>query len=275
MYCDVWDKNFASVCSISFYGSNGAKIHALTGFKIKDHIVTDDHIYNLQDAKEVKIVFYKEDGVSKKFVIQSTVREFLNNLPRKGDFDMLGFSLIPATQPELNTIPSLSLCRSCNNLIGKSVCSIGYQSENNNLSLKTGIISSYTTDDKGNSYIQFDGTVKSGNSGAPLIKHGTGNVVGIIRIKVQGVVQSLNEIVSIIDANLEVLKGAEGKFTLNDIDLFQVLIANQTQIKHLNKELLKNITEKSGYALDIGHLSDFLESKTETEFDQFNISESG
>ncbi len=266
MFCHLWKNSFPSVCSINFFGSNGAKILALTGFKVNDFIVTDDQIYDLPEAKEVKIVFYEEGGININLVIKHSMNEFLTILPSKNEFDMLGFAMIPDTLPELNAIPPLTLCKSCHNSIGKSVCIIGYQSENNNLSLKTGVISSFTYDDKGNSYVQFDGTVKPGNSGAPLIKNESGSVIGIVRNKFHGVVQSLNEIKNIIDANLEILKEAEGKFTLNDIDLFQVLMANQTQIKHLNKELIRTNAEKAGYALDIGHLSDFIESKTETDF---------
>ena len=268
MYSELWNKCHRSICSINIYGSNGAKVRAFTGFKIKDYIVTDDLVYEIKDGKEVEIIFYNEDGVSKNIFVRLQLGDFLVNLPDKKDLENLGFTLIPLRSPEFDEIPPLTLCGSCDNPIGQSIGIIGFQFEHNNLSLKTGIVSSFTTDNNGHSYIQYDGTIKPGNTGAPLIKFENGTVIGIVSNKVLGVVKSFKEMMGIIDSNLEALKQVEGKYKLDSIDIIQVLMVNQNQIKHIAKEFFKNATVRVGYALDIGHLTDYISSKTDIDFDQ-------
>jgi hypothetical protein len=65
-----------------------------------------------------------------------------------------------------------------------------------------------------------------------------------------------------MNANLEVLKQAEGKIMMQDVDPIQVLIANQNQIKHLAHEFFRNASINSGFALDIHQVSEYLDMET-------------
>ena len=49
MYTKVWEACRSSVCSIDFQSDAGTRITTFTAFKIKDFLVTDDVIYEMDD----------------------------------------------------------------------------------------------------------------------------------------------------------------------------------------------------------------------------------
>jgi hypothetical protein len=267
MYTKIWQKSSKSVCAIDFYSSSNVKLMAISGFKIGNQIVTDDLIYNIKDAEIINIRFFQEDGITVFSTVKFNYSEFLDLLPGKSDFDNLGIVIIPAEFPEFEKVPSLVLCKSCELKIGLPIAVIGYQLEHKNLALKAGIISSLYTNSKGLSFIQYDGTLKPGNSGAPLLDAETGRVIGVVTNREMGISKSYKELMEIIDSNLKILKEHEGKPDAIDVDMAQVLFANQSQIKHIAREFFLNATFSIRYALDIGHVVEYLESKMEMDLD--------
>jgi hypothetical protein len=151
--------------------------------------------------------------------------------------------------------------------IGRSIAIVGYQFEHRNLALKVGIISALYTNSKGLCFIQYDGTLKPGNSGAPLLDAENGRVLGVVTNREMGISKSYKELMEIIDSNLRILKEQEGKSELFDVDLAQVLHANQSQIKHITREFFLNATFSIRYALEIGHVIEYLETKMEVDPD--------
>jgi len=267
MYTEIWQKSFRSVCAIDFFSSSNVKVMSISGFKIGNQIVTDDMIYTVKDAQQVHIRFFLEDGIKEFKTVKFAYSELIKLLPEKNEFDKLGIAIIPTDFPEFDTVPSLVLCKSCNLNIGRSIAVIGYQVEHKNLALKPGIISSFYTNSKGLSFIQYDGTIKPGNSGAPLLDLESGNVLGVVLNKEMGFVKSYKELLEIIDLNLKVLKEQEGKHNIHDVDMAQVLSANQNQIKHILQDFFQNATVRVGFALEIGHVLEYLETKMELDLD--------
>jgi hypothetical protein len=153
----------------------------------------------------------------------------------------------------------------CSALIGQEAVSFGFQFEHKNLSLKSAMITSNYKNRKNLSFIQFDGTVKPGTTGGPLVNVRTGEVIGIVANKELKMTNNFLELMKIINSNLETLKEAEGKWKLDDIDPIQVLIANQNQIKHIVTEFFSNSTVRIGLALDIGHVTEYLENYHEID----------
>ncbi len=272
MFRQLWQNSYKSVCSINFFSSSNIEVLGVTGFKVSNQIITDDAIYSVKDASEVFIRFYKEDGITINESVSLAYCDFLSLLPSRNDFGHLGFAIIPADFEEFNGINGLALCCSCSSQIGMSIIVIGYQSEHKNLSLKTGFISSNCFNDKGLSLIQYDGTIKAGNSGAPLIDAECGNVLGVVMNKELSISKSYRELNKIIDSNLEVLKEFEGKLRLYEIDPIQVLVANQNQIKHISKEFFMNATVKMGLALEINHLIEYLDIGSSLDMEPDQIS---
>jgi hypothetical protein len=259
MYRQLWQNSYKSVCSINFYSSSNIEVLGVTGFKVANQIITDDAIYCAKEASHVSIRFYKEDGLSLSASKSLSYEEFVALLPQKNDFEHLGFAIVPGDFHEFLEITGLTLCRTCQSHIGQSVCVIGYQSEYKNMALKTGFVSSSHVNDKGLSFIQYDGTIKPGNSGAPLIDASHGVVLGVVMNKELAISKSYREMTKIIDSNLKVLKEVEGKMKLYDIDPFQVLVASQNQIKHISREFFLNATVKMGLALEMNHIIEYLD----------------
>ena len=54
------------------------------------------------------------------------------------------------------------------------------------------------------------------------------------------------------------LKDAEGKITIQEIDPIQVLTANQNQIKHMVRLFFKATDIRTAIAYDVQHLKDYL-----------------
>jgi hypothetical protein len=267
MYTKIWQKSCKSVCAIEFYSASHVKVMGMSGFKIGNQIITDDLIYNVKDAEIIEIRFFDEDGISDFCSLKIGYSELLKLLPEKSDFDNLGIAVFSPDFPEFEKVPSLLLCKSCELKIGRSICAIGYQFEHRNLALKSGIISALFTSNKGLSFIQYDGALRPGHSGAPLLDVATGNVIGVVTNKELGFTKSFRELMEIIDSNLKVLKEQEGKTDKADVDLVQVLYANQSQIKHITREFFLNATFSIRYALEIGHVVEYFETKMELDLD--------
>ncbi len=267
MYTEIWQKCCRAVCSVNFYSSSNVKVMSISGFKAGSQIITDDMIYQVKDADSVQISFYGDDGVNAYASRKISYAGLLEMLPPKDEFDQLGIVAIPNDFPEFADIPSLNLCKSCELHIGQSIAVIGYQVEHHNMAIKPGIVSSHYKNSKGLSFIQYDGTIKPGNSGAPLLDYQTGYVLGVVQNKEMGFVKSYKELNEIIDTNLKFLKEQEGKANLFEVDLAQVLSANQKQIKHILREFFLNATVRVGFALEISHVVECLESKADLDID--------
>jgi Trypsin-like peptidase domain len=273
MYQNIWKENHGSVCSIVFYGKSQSKLMGLTGFLAGKFIFTDDIIYNVKDAIEVKFTFYNINGLtpSREFILP--IKKFKNLLPRKSEFDNLGIVVIAADFLELKDFKSLAFCRRCNNAIGKNVVIINYQFDQDNLAVNAGMISSYYIDEKKLSYLQFHGTIKAGISGSPVLDVETGVVIGVVTNRLLSMVKSYKELMRITNTNLQMLGEVEGKWQIDNIDLVQVLIANQNQIKQITKQFMNGMSIKVGFALEVSQIVDFLEKYNENDFDTIPLLE--
>ena len=146
--------------------------------------------------------------------------------------------------------------RKFNHVVGQPVAVLGHQLEQDNLAIKSGIISSFFLNSEGFNIIQVDCSIKQGNAGSPLICAETHEVIGVIGHRLATLARSYQEMMRIINTNLKVLREAEGKINMEDIDPIQVLIVNQNQIKHMATEFFKTANLRVGFAAEICNLAD-------------------
>jgi hypothetical protein len=215
-------------------------------------------VYKIDKANEVQISFYAEDGLTIKASIKITDKDFRMRMIKGIRENIAGFALINIDFPQFDIIPSVKLSTYKRIPVATPICLIGYSNDNQNIAIKPGIVSSYCKQN-GSKFLQFDASVDRGNSGAPLFDVDTCEVVGIVGQRLANINDGYKRMMSIINANLEVLKEAEGKINLHDIDPVQVLVANQNQIKALAQEFMKNASFNYGFALDINHVSEFID----------------
>lgn len=270
MYRNLWEQNHRSVCSIKMVGNSGGKLFGVSGFRAGDYIITDTVVYNTKDVQTVHICFFQNDGLTTFREIVFELEDFMNLLPSRSETEKVGATFFKLNSEQLKDIPKLELCSRCNSKIGLETAIIGYQFTHDNLGIKSCMISAYTSDDNGLSYIQYDGNSRIGESGSPLLDLETGQVLGIVAQRKQRIAKVYTEIQRIADNNLEILKKLKGKWTFEDIDPVQVMQVSQNQIKHLSKEFFNNFAVRIGYALEINNLRDMFDTYGELNSDENN-----
>lgn len=258
MYRSVWDCSYKSVCSICFYAENGIKLNTLTGFRSDNFIVTDEYIFKVKSYYEVVFQFVEKDGYTFSHAVKMSSDELNSRLNRIAEYENEGYALIQIDDLELSHVPSLLPEYLDNIPIGLSVAVLGFHGDQENMSLKTGIVSSLIKMDNGKEYIQFDAAIKQGNSGSPLVNLETGKVIGVVGYRLSILTRSYEAFKSIIDENLRLLKKSEGKMNIMDIDPIQVLIANQNQLKQMSKEFYKSAMMSFGFAHEITSLKNYV-----------------
>lgn len=272
MYKTVWNKCQSSVCQLNFYSSSGIKLVSMTGFKVNDqYVITDDNILKISKAVKVKIVFVNPDGYTENKSVEISMEELKRRIIKGIDKKKTAFTAINIDFKEFKNIPSLKISNDNNNDIGHNIAVLGYQLDHDNLSIKTGIISSVFVHDDGLKYLQVESNINQGNSGSPLINAETGEVIGIIGQNLASITQSHRRMKQIINNNLTILKKSQGIFNIEEIDPIQVLIANQNQIKYITNEIYKNATMSIGYALNISYVHDLFEEFIDAEISQSSM----
>lgn len=260
MYKNIWEESYRSVCSISFYTDSGIKFNSLTGFRVQNYIVTDEFIYQVKKCNEVVFQFVENDGYTPSFSVRMTFGEFNERLNRIVEYENEGYALIDLDNLEIDTVPSLITEFSASSHIGQSIALLGFHGDQENMSLKSGMISSFVKMETGKRYVQFDAAIKQGNSGSPLIDLNTGRVIGVVGYRLSSFTRTYEAFKNIIDENLRLLKKSEGKMNIMDIDPIQVLIANQNQLKQMSREFYRTSMMNFGLAHEIYTLKGYLES---------------
>lgn len=256
MYKETWNNCYHSVAGINVLDDNGIEIGYFSGFKTSNFLLTDPGIFQNKRAQVVVIKFVSVDGVtvnvSKKIPYTEFVTRHINDADKTSD----QFAVININYQEFEKIPGFILSDE-EIFPGMSVALLGYQYDLPNLTIKSGILSSVVKYPENKNYLHFDGFIKKGNSGGPLVSVETGKVIGIIGYKLNKALKTYNQLVNIINANIEVLKESEGEFKIMEVDPVQVLIVNQNQIKQLANEIYKSASAASGYALSSKNIAGF------------------
>lgn len=239
MLSQVWKSCHSSVCRLNFQNERGIIIDTLTGFKVNQSLVTTDFAFYIPKAKKVEISFVGEDANTVVASMKIPYQEFINDL-RIGVFDdQTGYSIFKLDFPDFQEIPGLKLSERRKFQIGSEVAMLAFTSNCPNLSLRSGIISSFFTSQKGNRFFQFDGLSCLGNSGGPIIDPVNMHVIGIVSRRNTPAYHSYKLLVDAISANIEELSKIEGAVKYGNVDPIQVLIANQNQVKQLANNLYK------------------------------------
>lgn len=259
MYRDIWKKCYQSVGVINLIDENGIEIGYFSGFKVSRYFITDSSFREIQRAQLAVIKFMSEDGFSVSAIKKVPFSELLTKTINAKDKSIQQFAVIELDYDEFEKIDSLIIETKRQPEIGTSLALFGYQFDQPNLTIKSGILSSILHFPENRRYLQFDGFIKKGNAGGPLIDINKGIVVGIIGYKLSKAIRVYNKLKSIINSNIEILKQAEGKLSILEVDPMQVLIVNQNQIKQLAGEIYKSANLGAGYALSSLNIYDFFE----------------
>lgn len=255
MYRNIWERCHGAVCSISFLDEYGIKTYSATGFLSGEYILSDDSLFKVKRAHEVLFRFVLPDGVSVHRELRIEFGEFKERILPGAREEKAGFSLFPVEEHEVPDLPGLKISKKIQFQIGHPIAVLGFHFDQDNLSIKSGIISSNVMLENESRYIQFDCPLRHGNSGSPLVDAETGEVIGIVGHRLASIVQSYDMLNGIINDNLKILRKVEGKISIQEIDPVQVLIANQFQLKMITREIFRTSGTNYGYAIDTGKLA--------------------
>ncbi|MFO8022030.1 MAG: serine protease [Perlabentimonas sp.] len=262
MFSNVWKSAFASVCQLKFINERGVTIDSLTGFKVNKHLVTSQHAFCVKRAHKVEIRFVDADANTVTASTKIPYVEFIKE-HRIGVAEDTGhYAIFDIDLQEFENIPSLKLSERHNFNIGSQVAFLAYSCDYSNLAIKTGILSSVYSNAEGLRFIQFDGPVGSGNSGAPLIDPKTNEVLGIVTRRNTPAATVHEQLMQIVSDNLVELKKVESSVKFGDIDPIQVLIANQNQLKHLAKIIYRHSTHSVSHAVTLDRIISFFSHNT-------------
>jgi hypothetical protein len=256
MYRNIWERCHGAICSISFLDEYGIKTYSATGFLAGEFIISDDSLFKVKRAHEVLFRFVLPDAVSIHHELRIEFGEFKERIVPGTQEEKVGFSLFQVEEHEISQLPSLYISQKKQFPIGHPIAVLGFQFDQDNLSIKSGIISSNVMLENANRYIQFDCPLRHGNSGSPLIDAETGEVIGVVGYRLASIVQSYDMLNGIINDNLKILRKVEGKISIQEIDPVQVLIANQFQLKMITREIFRTAGTNYGYAIDTSKIAE-------------------
>jgi V8-like Glu-specific endopeptidase len=262
MYRDTWNNCHSSICSINFLNQQGIRIASGTGFKVSSYLVTNNHVFNATGAINVELKFVNEDGHTALASKVISYLEFQNRLQIGMPENSWDYAILNLNDNEFRTIPSLTLADSNTIQIGQKVAVLGYQFDQNNLSIKQGILSSRHTR-AGVKYLQIDASVNQGNSGGPLINIDNNRVVGIVTRKHTGLTNAFDDLLKSFATNIKALQVSnQGRSVrISGIDPVEVLIISQNQMKSTAEELRRSANVGIGYAFELDEIKNFFDNQ--------------
>jgi len=258
MLTNTWNQCFASICSITFKDKTGDKIGSGTGFKVRNTLVTNNHVYVAPGADKVELRFVREDGFTDGAIKTISYSDFKTRLLIGDGENGWDYAILKLDDTEFAEIPPLELSDSSQIKIGHQVAVFGFQFDQSNLSLKQGVISSRDIKNKVK-YLQIDASVNNGNSGGPLIDIQTNKVIGIVTRKHTGLTIAFDNLLTSIHNNLQALNAAAqgGTIMMMGINPIQALTISQQQLKIAATELKRSANVGIGFAFELDLVLDY------------------
>ncbi len=260
IYRDLWKKIHKSICSIIYF-SGDKRIASGTGFKVNNKLLTNNHVIQVPQASDVLLRFVNEDGytdfASKKMSLTDFQAHLLDGMPENSwDYAILDLNI-----PEFETVPSLCLSGQDKFEIGKSVALFGFQFDQPNLSMHSGILSSRFVA-RAVKYLQLHVSVNHGNSGGPLIDPKRTEVIGIVTRKMTGLTRQFDELLKSFSQNIRVLERASqsGRVQMFGVDPIEVFKVSQTQMAKISLEIERSANVGVGYAYELEKIRQSLDN---------------
>lgn len=254
----LWKNYYGSICSITFFDEKNERITSGTGFKVKNFLITNNHVIQVNKAVKVIILFVQDDGYSESMRFEYDYGKFKTFIEDGMDEYSWDYAILKIEDDIFKSIQSLEISEELNIEIGKNIAFLGYQFEQKNLSIHHGIISSSFLKNKV-PIIQLDSSVNHGNSGGPLIDIKTSKIIGIVTRKATGLTNSFNELIKTFDGTIKFLDSQSGRVLLNDVDPIEHLKITQEQLKKISIEISRSANVGIGYAFSIEKVKESLE----------------
>lgn len=252
----IWSACHRGVCSITHL-VNGERLGQGTGFLVGTWLVTNNHVIRGRGASHVRVQFVAEDGHTITAAKQFTSAAFAALLVDGEPEASWDFAILRADFPEFAQQTGIELSSDPPPPIGAPISFLGFQFEDQNLSIGSGFLASRYSRSKVD-YLQLDASVNHGNSGGPLIEAGTGRAIGLVTRKATGLTRQFDELLASFDANIVALQQAQAIMHIGGVDPIEGFRISQQQLKGIGFEMRRSANVGIGYAYDISRVRNAL-----------------
>lgn len=245
---DVVEKVRTGIVQISFLAGNGQRLGGGTGFLARQRLLTNHHVFmGHQGAHTVRL--HREQLAP--FDLAPAV--FVASL-RSGSMEN-SFDYAIQEIPELfdGSEHQFELELPGARRIGDPIALLGFPLEHQNLTVHTGVISSFFQSGVAD-VIQLDASVNAGNSGGPLIDPETAVAFGMVTRKATGLTAIFAQLREALDQNIQFAQQAAGMMLMGNFDPVQGFIATQSQVRATLGEIERQANVGIGYAVSTAHV---------------------
>lgn len=258
MRTKTWNDCYSSICSIIYKNDGGEQIGSGTGFKINEYLITNNHVFIADGASTVEIKFVENNGSSIFAIKEEPYYIFQNRLIIGDPETGWDYAILKLDDIEFSEIPSLELDSEFIPQIGSQIAVLGFQFDQNNLSIKQGILSSRFIR-AGVKYLQIDANINNGNSGGPLFDLTTNKVIGVVTRKHTGLSAAFDSLIKSNKSNITLLTAAKaiGSAEFMGVNFVETLLEGQIQMQTAVKEIKRSANVGIGYAYELDQILDF------------------
>lgn len=256
----LWSRVHSSVFSLTFENAAGERLTSGSGFKVAGHLVTNNHVIQVPSARRVVFRSVAQDAFSPAFHASFGQLHFSSMLRSGQEEARWDYAIFAVDHPDFAAIPDLELKDTDEFAIGSSAAFLGFQFEQPNLAIHSGVLASSFVK-SGVRYIQIDGSINHGNSGGPLIDLADGRVLGIVTRKATGLTEEFAALDEALATNIRLLSEANrgSRVAIMGIDPIAATRTVQEQIRIIARNVGRSANVGIGYAYHISEVRTALE----------------
>ena len=240
----------SGVIHIEFH-VDGKRVASGSGFVTKDFLITNHHVFLGPQNSTVVLAWQPNQDPSSRSEIRMTYQDFAGSLVSGSDKNNYDFAILEIVELQQHDPYKFDLVNPNHKRVGEQVVMLGFPFEHKNLVCHLGTISSFYVSGPAH-VIQLDISVNQSNSGGPLLDSETGQVLGIVTRKQDGLSQGFDMLLKAFRANLEAF-ATDGVIKTIPVDKV-ALFLSQYHMEALAKEIQRSANVGIGYAFSIEHL---------------------
>jgi len=245
---DVVDLVRTGIVQISFLNANADRLAGGTGFLARGRLLTNNHVFlGHQNATSVHL---RREQLGTVALSPANFAAALRSGSMEDSFD---YAILELPDLLSGAAHQFDIEAPDNHRVGDQIALLGYPLEHQNLTLHTGVISSFYQS-KLTEIIQLDASVNAGNSGGPLFDPENGTVFGMVTRKATGLTKIFGELRQAINQNVEAAQRAVGMMSMGGFDPVKGFVAGQKQVLATLSEIERQANVGIGYAISASHI---------------------